>query len=218
MKTWLLVALAAAVLGGCGGGDYGGQAIGPGDACSPGGIWRASDGTLGVVDNSGRTHIVAPDGLQYVGSILYGEVSGTPGYENESDPPCVNRENQSPFHVALPLDQELPDGSRTAEGNVFAKWHQTRNNLLIDDELNSGAGTVLPFVFTGAIDTLYRQEPARNSLIAGSYRPAGDPDGALLTIDAAGEIFSQDAVTGCVLGGTIRPKDPRFDVYRVELV
>jgi len=39
----------------------------------------------------------------------------------------------------------------------------------------------------------------------------------LLTIDATGNMFSQDQMTGCVLSGKIVPIDPAYNAYRINL-
>jgi hypothetical protein len=60
--------------------------------------------------------------------------------------------------------------------------------------------------------------PSSLATIAGNYGATyGQPPGSslALTISSSGVLFAQDAVTGCVINGTVTTIDPRFNMYGV---
>jgi hypothetical protein len=66
--------------------------------------------------------------------------------------------------------------------------------------------------FTLTYDPLYDRDSSL-ATIAGNYR---EPNGTVVTVDANGNIFSQDATTGCVLNGRASVIDSRYNAYHVE--
>jgi hypothetical protein len=66
--------------------------------------------------------------------------------------------------------------------------------------------------FSLAYDALYDRDSSL-ATIAGSF---GGPSGTVVTVDADGSIFSQDATSGCVVNGKASIIDASFNVYRVQ--
>ena len=63
--------------------------------------------------------------------------------------------------------------------------------------------------FTLAYDSLYDRDSAL-ATISGNF---GESNGTVVTINTAGRIFSQDATSGCVINGTVRVIDSRYNAY-----
>jgi hypothetical protein len=176
--------------------------------CTPGGIWRAPDGAVTIIDESLRAHVVQPGGLQFVGDVVGVSIKGA-GRD------CFLDHDKSELHAVLPVGSTLPDGSASARGRADASWDKRAGNLQLDSNLVTANNGTYVLSFNGAYDSLHANDSSRAN-VAGSYRPAADPDAEVLTIDATGRAFSQNSRTGCVLNGTIDPVSSNFNVYRAS--
>lgn len=207
MDRRLLVVLAASALVACGKPLPLKDSINA-RSCSPGGIWRAADGTVAIIDQSPRAHIVQPDGVQYIGNLM-GVTSGV-------NKICFLDKAYSFLHVALPLGTTLPGGALEAKGNVNGEWKRRQGNLDIWGTMDATVGGDIYLSFTGAYDALHARG-SQVATLAGTFHPATDPDSEVVTIDANGAVFSQNATTGCVVNGSIKAFDSDYNVYRLDL-
>jgi hypothetical protein len=66
--------------------------------------------------------------------------------------------------------------------------------------------------FSLAYDALYDRDSSL-ATISGSF---SGPSGTVVTVDADGSIFSQDATTGCVVNGKASIIDAAYNMYRVQ--
>ncbi len=205
MRRQLLFVIAAIALSACG--DTSVPISDTLDGCSAGGIWRAADGTVALIGEDHRTHLVRPDGTQFVGDVIGVRY-------NKRD--CLADREKSELHVVLPLGVALPDGSTSGKGRVDATWVARSGQLQLTADINTSVGGTYPVAFLGMYDSLHASGSSR-AIIAGSYRSAASPETEILTIDSTGRMFSQNAATGCIVNGTIDPVDSIYDVYRVTL-
>jgi hypothetical protein len=205
MGRLLALLVLVAALTGCGSASSGRSTSSPYlDYCSPGGIWRAPDGTVAIIDETPRMHLVQPNGVQYFGTL---DGEGGAGQ-------CWLDKENSAVHAALPVGQTLVDGSTAADGHVSGDWRKRQGVLNISGRLDSTNGSV-ELGFSGNYDPLHGRR-SDLSLVAGSYQPTTDAAGEVVTIDSQGKIFSQSATTGCVMNGTVQAVDPHYNVYRFE--
>ena len=79
------------------------------DDCSAGGIWRSADGTVAMIDEDHRAHLIRPDGTQFVGDVIGVRY-------NKRD--CLADREKSELHIVLPMGIALPDGSISGKGRV----------------------------------------------------------------------------------------------------
>ena len=207
MRRQLLFVIAAIALSACGDTSVPISENNYLDDCSAGGLWRAADGTVALIDENDRTHLVRPDGTQFVGDVIGVEY-------NKRD--CFADREKSELHVVLPLGVALPDGSTSGKGRIDATWVTRSGQLQLSADLKTSAGGTYPVSFLGTYDALHARGSTRTT-IAGSYRSTANPEAEVLTIDSAGRMFSQNAATGCIVNGTIDPVDSRYNVYRVTL-
>lgn len=213
MERFVAVALCLALLTACGSGsDSAGRQSTTGDAyldfCTPGGLWRAADGGVAIIGQSLEVHIVQPSGVQYVGTVD-GE-----GWIGAKDTRCWFDRDNSTLHAALPLGVSLPDGSTAAKGAVDGSWQRRQGMMTISGRLTTSAGGMLLLSFDGTYDPLF-EAGAKTARLAGAYRPTTAPTAEVVTIDSNGNVFSQNATSGCVLNGTIAPVDPEYNTYRL---
>jgi len=207
MRRQILFVIAAIALTACGDTSVPISENGYLDDCSAGGIWRAADGTVALIDEDHRTHLVRPDGTQFVGDVIGVRY-------NKRD--CLSDREKSELHVVLPMGVALPDGSLSGRGKVDAGWVKRSGQLQLTADVKTSGGGIYPVAFLGTYDSLHASGSSR-ATIAGSYRSTAGPESEVLTIDSAGRMFSQNAATGCIINGTIDPVDSRYDVYRVTL-
>jgi hypothetical protein len=205
MDRFLVIFVAGLTLAGCGSASSGRTTSNDYylDYCSPGGIWRAADGTVAIIDETPRAHLVQPDGVQFFGT-LDGEGSGKT---------CWLDTANSTLHLALPIGLTLPDGATAADGHVNGDWYKRQGIMNISGSLRTATGA-LTLSFDGAYDPLHGRE-SDIALVAGSYRPSGSAE-EVVTIDPQGGIFGQNSANGCVVNGTIVAVNTRYNVYRVE--
>jgi len=207
MRRQLLFVITAIALSACGDTSVPISENGYLDDCSAGGIWRAADGTVALIDEDHRTHLVEPDGTQFVGEVIGVRY-------NQRD--CLADREKSELHAVLPLGVALPDGSTSGKGRVDASWVKRSGQLQLTANVKTSTGGIYPVAFLGTYDALHASGSSK-AIIAGSYRSTASLESEILTIDSAGRMFSQNAATGCIINGTIDPVDGRYDVYRVTL-
>jgi len=191
----IFMLMIAAACGG-GGGKGHGQTTPNAD---PGGIWKGTD-TLtglsldGVITETGTARFIRSDGAQYIGSVTTSgnNISGTyVGY--------------------LPTGSTFADGSNhgsgTLSGTITAG--QTATVTFNFTTANNSASTeTITFTFGTLYDT-----GSSLSAIAGNYT---DPTtGDTVSVSGSGVVFSQDAVTGCVINGAVAIINASYDVYDV---
>ncbi len=205
MRRQLLFVIAAIALSACG--DTSVPISDTLVGCSAGGIWRAADGTVALIDEDDHAHLVRPDGTQFVGDVVGVRY-------NKQD--CLADREKSEMHVVLPPGVALPDGSTSGKGRVDAGWVARTGQLQLTVDVRTAGGGTYPVAFLGTYDSLHASNSSR-ATITGMYRSTASPEAAVLTIDSDGGMFSQDATTGCVVNGTINPVDSHYDVYRVTL-
>jgi len=205
MRRQLLCVIAAIALSACG--DTSVPISDTLDGCSAGGIWRAADGTVALIGEDHRTHLVRPDGTQFVGDVI-----GVRYNKRE----CLADREKSELHVVLPLGIALPDGSTSGKGRIDATWVARSGQLQLTADISTSAGGTYPVAFLGTYDSLHASGSSK-AIIAGSYRSAASPEAEILTIDSTGRMFSQNVATGCIVNGSIDPVDSNYDVYRVTL-
>jgi hypothetical protein len=205
MRRQLLVVIATIALSACG--DTSVPISDTLDGCSAGGIWRAADGTVALIDEDDRAHLVRPDGTQFVGDVIGVRY-------NKQD--CIADREKSEMHAVLPLGVALPDGSTSGRGRVDAGWVARTGQLQLTVDVKTAVGAPYPVAFLGTYDSLHASGSSK-ATITGMYRSSASPEAAVLTIDPDGRMFSQDATTGCIVNGSIGPVDGHYDVYRVTL-
>ena len=203
-----------ALLGACGGGsDSAGRQSTTNDAyldfCSPGGLWRASDGGVAIIGQSLDIQIVMPSGVQFVGSVD-GE-----GYADAKDTRCWFDSENSTLHVALPIGAVLPGGSTAATGHVDGSWKRRQGVMSISGRLTTTAGNLFMLGFEGTYDPLYA-DGSNAARIVGTYGSTAGPNTEVVTVDSGRRIFGQNAAAGCVLNGTIEPVDPEYNTYGLK--
>ncbi len=191
----LLVALTT----GCGGGGSGAANPPPLPNASPGGIWEgtSSNGTtlLGLVTGTGEFHFIQSDGVQVFG---YADSTGN--------------ELSVRFSAVTEFGTTFPDGSTSAEGTLTGTVEE-RSTITGDAHLSTELGTNTDSTITLTYNDLYDHNSSLTK-IAGNYR---DPDtNAIINVNSNGVVFSQDAVTGCVINGQVDVIDTKFNAYDVR--
>jgi hypothetical protein len=214
MHTRILIAALSCTfaLAGCGGG--GGEAApsattppASGGSQSPaptrnavGGIWEGAVPGLGVnviglVAENGEFHFIQSDAVQYFGTV---SASGS---------------TVSGSYVGVtPVGFTFQDGSLTGTGTLAGSV-SSQGTMSLQSAFRTVLGNQNATNFTLAYDRLYERASALGT-IAGNYRDPGT--GAVVNVNAAGVVFSQDATSGCVINGQISIIDSRFNAYRVE--
>lgn len=189
---------AAGVVASCGGGD-GTARIEPADA-SPGGIWNGTESLSGLAVNglvteSGEFHVIRSDGVQYFGTMTV----------------SVNRVSGN-FTGVTPVGFAWPDGSTTGTGTLSGTI-QERVSVELVASFRTSMGTTSTSNIALTFNALYYR-PSSLATIAGNY---GDPTtGAVINVNSDGVVFSQDAVTGCVVNGVISIIEARYNAYDVR--
>ena len=187
------------ILGSCGGGGGGGPTIVPTDA-SPGGIWSGTDSTsglavTGLVTEAGEFHVIRSDNVQYFGTM------------------SVSRNNVSGnFTGVTPVGSVFPGGSTTGTGTISGTVQERVSASLATSFRPAGGATSTSNLLL-TFSSLYNRASSL-ATIAGNYL---DPTtNAIINVNSNGVVFSQDAVTGCVITGTISIINAMFNAYRVQ--
>jgi hypothetical protein len=196
---------AAILIASCGGGSNDGETDYVLNA-SPGGIWHGTDQVTGLtilalVDELGHFTLIRADGVQFTGLAV---TAGTSLY--------ASIEGVTEFGKTFP-DGSI-HGSGTLTGDVTA-----RQEMDIDAQFTTDAGTgahilVPPTPQPFQFDVAYN-ESSSLAIIAANYADA--VTGTVVTINSNGDIFAQDANTGCVINGRISIIEETYNVYDVQV-
>lgn len=213
MRTILSVAalVAAVSLTACGGGGgssstgvptpppTGGGAAPPAPS-TVGGIWQGSIPSLGVsviglVAETGEFHFLQSDDVQYFGTL---SASGS---------------SLSGAYVGVtPVGFTFLDGSTTGTGTITGSVG-ARSSMAVQSAFRTALNNTSTANFTLTYSAVY-ERPSSLATIAGNYR---DPStNAVINVNSAGVVFSQDATTGCVINGQVSIIDARYNAYRVQ--
>lgn len=194
-----------AVVAGCGGGG-GGSSFTPAEG-TPTGIWEGvltfdGDGSVeivGLIAENGTAMFVADDG-----QVMWadgGTVSGTTF--------------SASFEWALPPGFTTPGGAVGGTGDFECSFAE-RVSIDCDFVSRSTASEDFKGTVGASYNDLYEDDSSL-AVVAGDWLDV-ETGAEVLSIDAAGRVFSQDATTGCVLGGTISPIDPSYNAYQMDVV
>jgi len=140
------------------------------------------------------------------------KITGSISFAAAAAPPAV----QKPVVTGLEASSSPPCGSST----VSATADKSRLGPVAGAakllEQPSSAATQVPAMvggtFTLEYDALYDRDSSL-ATIAGNFKQA---NGTVVSIDAAGNVFSQDATSGCVVNGKVSVIDSRYNAYRFE--
>jgi hypothetical protein len=207
MNTWsrsLVVigglALVASCGGGGGDGGNGGGGGGTVTNASVGGIWRGTESAsglsvIGLADEAGEFHFLRSDGVQYVGTA-----------NTNGNTVSANFEGFTPFGFAFP--DGTTHGTRTLSGTI-----QERASLSGSTQFTTDLGGKTTGTITLTFDDLYNTDSSL-SAISGVYT---DPQsGDVISVSGSGDVFWQDAATGCTANGTVAIINAAYDAYRVR--
>lgn len=197
LRTFTLAT--AAALASCGGGDEG-QTNYTSNA-SPGGIWIGTDAVsglavVGLVDELGFFSIIRADGMQIVGQALTAQ-----------NDVIASTEETTAFGVTF------PDGSTHGSGTLTGTV-TTGSTLDADLQFTTDAGTGAHVLLDLKFDTTYYESSSLDE-IAGTYHDQAT--GTIVTVDASGSIFAQDAASSCVINGTAAIIEDTYNIYGVKL-
>jgi hypothetical protein len=199
----LISALVLTACGGGGGGSDNNTSAPPAAPvnASPGGIWLGRDpigggDLLGVVSETGEGHFIRlTDDAQYVGTVTTSgnNISGS-------------------YQGFAPFGFTFIDGSTSGNGSLSGTIQQ-RQQISATFNFTTSRGRSDQGSTTLTYQTLYDLDSSL-SLVAGNYR---DPDdGSTINVNSSGVIFSQSALTGCIINGQISIIDSRYNAYRVS--
>jgi len=205
MRFFVIIPLAIGLAAGCGGGG-GGSNFRPVEDQSPSGFWEGtvdfdtgeSLGISGVVAENNEAIFVLEDG-----QMIWGFAS-------------VSNNNQVAvdYTWSMGLLNETPGGAIDGTGALICTLVErvsmdcTFSSRSSVGEIFEGAGTVV-------YDDLYERDSS-TAVVSGNWTDSETGE-ELLSIDAAGRIFSQDPLSGCILGGSIQPIDTSYNAYDVRL-
>ena len=187
------------LLASCGGGGGYGGGTNPQNA-APGGIWRGMDTdsplqVTGIIDESGHMRFIRADGIQYVGTAT---TSGNSISAN--------------FDAYTPFGSSFSDGS-THEAGALSGTIDARVSITASTQSMTDKGAVSKGTLALTFNPLYNQASSLAAL-AGNYAEAGS--GTVVSIDANGAIFSQDASSGCVVNGNATIINASYNAYAVQ--
>jgi hypothetical protein len=200
MNRFLSVLLSLLALsGGCGGGGGSSNAPPPPANASPGGIWAGTSSIgvtiLGLVTENGEFHFLQDDGIQYFGTV-----------NTSQNALSAN------FTGVTQIGTTFLDGSRTGTGTLTGTV-QVRRSMSGSSTFRTALGNSNTSTITLTYDALYERDSSL-ATIAGNYR---DPTtNAVINVNSNGVVFSQDAVTGCIINGTISIINATFNAYRLQ--
>jgi hypothetical protein len=167
--------------------------------CKTKGVWIGG-GLMALVRPNGKAQLILPNGFQYQGTV-----------EGGADGGIVCDLDRRTFRAALPPGTAFPDGATGGEGKVKGSIYvDTWLDMSLD--IKTSAGTIVPVTASLSYDPVHRLDASLDT-IAGAYL-----EGELsVSLDPAGRLFGQDAGTGCVVNGTLRVIEGKFNMYEVEL-
>ena len=165
---------------------------------TPSGIWSGTD-------SEGRDVLLL---VSVGGTFQYVDASGNQGSSFFPAESWI----MSGFELVSPLGQSFADGTTLANCNFTGDLVE-RETIDLTQECTTSLG--LRFSETLAFDfnALYDRGSSL-ATISGTYRMES---GSVLSIDADGATFMQDATTGCITNGRISVMVSRSNLYRVTL-
>lgn len=216
-RLYMLVGIGAVLLAGCGGSGSdgalsasqdtnaspGGSGNTPGSSslnASPGGFWEGSSSDGGsinlLVTETGRFHLIDSDRSQGSGML---DVSDT----NDVD---------ASFQFVTEPGSTFADGTTRTFCSLTGTLIE-RQSMTVAVNCNNNAGLTSEFSATLSSKIIYEGDSSL-AAIAGNYQ------GEKFVLDIAGDgmLFSQEAVSGCVINGQAGIIDSAFNAYDVEFV
>jgi hypothetical protein len=194
-----LLILSTIIVIGCGGGGGTANPPPPPTNASPGGIWEGTSSTggtiLGLVTETGEFHFLQDDGVQYFGTV-----------NTSQNALSAN------FTGVTQIGTVFLDGSTTGTGTLTGTV-QERMSMSGNSSFRTAGGTNVASSVTLTYDNLYERDSSL-ATIAGNYLDT--TTNAVINVNGNGVVFSQDAVTGCIVNGTISIIDARYNAYRVQ--
>lgn len=205
---FIVICLAAlAFVAGCGGGGGGGGSTFVPTETSPTGIWEGminfdigeSAETVGLIAETGEAIFITDDGQMIWAAAPAADCGGfTAAYE-----------------WAVAPGTTTPGGAMGGTGQISCTCVE-RVSMDCGFTSTSSAGEVFTGTMGVTYDDLYEDDSSL-SVVEGDWLDM-ETGMEVLSIDALGNVSSQDAITGCVLNGTILPIDPDYNAYDVSLV
>ncbi len=90
-----------------------------------------------------------------------------------------------------------------------------RVSITASTQSTTDKGAVSKGTLALSFNPLYDQASSL-AAIAGNYAEAGSASGTVVSINANGAIFSQDASTGCVVNGSAAIINASYDAYSIQ--
>jgi hypothetical protein len=165
---------------------------------SPGGFWDGIDSkgrvVLAVVTETGRFHLITEDLSQGSGVLSVSNGNNLSGN----------------FTLVTQLGYVFADGTTMADCSLTGTITERQN---INATVNCVTTAGLQDQSTATLDyyNLYERDSSL-ATIAGNYQGVN----AVLNVAGNGVIFSQDAVSGCVINGQVSIINSMYDVYDIE--
>lgn len=196
----LFVALAGCGGGGGGSAPSGGNVTPPVANASPGGIWQGIDPisnltVTGIVTESGDLRFLRSDGAQYIGTVTTSANSVTGTYSGY-----------------LPTGYIFTDGSTQGTGSLSGTV-SARQSLSATLQFTTSKNTRSTGSGTFTFNSLYNSGSSFQK-IAGNYTDR--TTGATINVNGTGVIFSQDAVSGCIINGSISIINSSYNAYAIS--
>ena len=167
--------------------------------CKTKGVW-VDGAVFALTRPNGKTQLVMPDGIQYQGTV-----------EGGADGGIVCDLDRNTFRAALPSGAAFPDGSTAGEGKVKGRIY-VDNWLDMTLDIKTSAGTSIPVTASLRYDPVHQLD-ASLATLAGAYQ-----SGSLsASLDSTGRIFGQDTGNGCVVNGTLKVIEGKFNMYEVAV-
>jgi hypothetical protein len=180
----------------CGGGDGGTLVTTP----SPGGIWRGTDSATnrpvsGLVDESGRFHLIRSDLVQFAGTLTTsgGTVSST-------------------FDGYAQFGRAFADGSTHGTGTLTGTIAE-RTTLNLSYQFTTDDGSASSGSISLTYNPLYTVASSL-SAVSGNYTDTAT--GVTVSVTGSGAINSQDPATFCVLSGQLSIINAQYNAYAVS--
>lgn len=155
-----------------------------------------NESVVGIITEAGDAEFIDSSGIQYVGTVVTtgnsvtGNIRGFP-----------------------PLGGAFADGSTYGTGTVTGTI-AARQSFNGHTTFTTTKGTTYTGTLTLTFNALYNV-PSSLSTIAGNYTDSATGD--VVTIGSNGSVFSQSAVTGCVVNGTVTVINPSYNAYEFQL-
>jgi hypothetical protein len=195
----ILLTLASLALISCGGG--GGSGANPPPVvvnASPGGIWTGTTSggqtIIGIVTESGEFHFLRDDGVQSIGTAAVSGNAATASFTGITE-----------------VGTTFTDGSTSGSGTITATIAE-RSTINGSSTFTTTSGTAASDTFSLTYSALYDRDSSL-ATIMGNFQ---EPNGTVVSVDGNGNIFSQDASTGCVVNGVASIIDSRYDAYHIQ--